>query len=134
MLFLVSLAAAAQCIPIEQAPQKIGAKTCVKAKVLKVVEGKRGAHFLDLCPDYRTCPLTVVVFERDLREVGNIRLLEGKEIELHGKIVKYQGRAEIILSDRSQLKGQTRLPPPPSDYDASRRGQFSAGRFERKRR
>ena len=131
---LLAIGATAECIPPEEAATWIGKTTCVKAKVLKVVEGKRGAHFLDLCPDYRTCPLTVVVFERDLKEVGNIALLEGKEIELQGKVVKYKGRAEIVLSDRSQLKGETKLPPPPSEYDASRHGQFSAGKFEKKRR
>jgi hypothetical protein len=134
ILLLAATFAGAQCIPLEQAASKIGETTCVRAKVLKVVEGSRGAHFLDLCPDYRNCPLTVVVFEKDLKQVGNIRLLEGKDIELHGKVVKYKGRAEIVLSDRSQLKGEVRLPPPPSEYDADRRGQFSAGKFEKKRR
>src|SRR4051812_36003340 len=69
-----------ECLSIEQTKDKTGARVCVSAKVLKVVAG-RGAHFLDFCEDYTRCPFTVVVFDRDLRDVGDIRQLEGKLIE-----------------------------------------------------
>jgi hypothetical protein len=69
----------------------------------------------------------VVVFDRDLRDVGDVRQLEGKDIEIHGNIVKYEGRSEIVLRDASQLKGNSpRLPPVPKTYDVERRGNFSA--------
>jgi DNA/RNA endonuclease YhcR with UshA esterase domain len=72
----------------------------------------------------------VVAFARDLRDVGDVRYLAGKEVEIHGKIKEYQGRAEIILRDRRQLRGESaKLPPVPKDYDASRHGSYSAGRF-----
>ena len=115
-----------ECLSIEQTKDKTGARACVSAKVLKVVAG-RGAHFLDFCEDYTKCPFTVVVFDRDLRDVGDVRQLEGKTIEVHGKIVQYEGRSEIILRDAAQLMGGSpRLPPVPKSYDAERRGNFSA--------
>jgi hypothetical protein len=68
-----------------------------------------------------------VVFDRDLRNVGDVRQLEGKQIEIHGNIVKYEGRSEIVLRDASQLKGGSpKLPPVPKTYDPERRGNFSA--------
>lgn len=128
---LISIALAAslsegECLSIEQTKNKTGARACVSAKVLKVVAG-RGVHFLDFCEDYTKCPFTVVVFDRDLRDVGDVRQLEGKTIEIHGKIVQYEGRSEIVLRDAAQLKGGSpKLPPVPKSYDAERRGNFSA--------
>lgn len=123
-LLLTSLASG-ECLSIEQTKDKTGSRACVSAKVLKVVAG-RGAHFLDFCEDYEKCPFTVVVFDRDLRDVGDVRQLEGKQIEIHGSIVKYEGRSEIVLRDASQLKGESpKLPPVPKTYDAERRGNFS---------
>jgi hypothetical protein len=123
---LLTSFASGECLSIEQTKNRTGARACVSAKVLKVVAG-RGAHFLDFCEDYNQCPFTVVVFDRDLRDVGDVRQLEGKDIEIHGNIVKYEGRWEIVLRDASQLKGNSpRLPPIPKTYDVERRGNFSA--------
>src|SRR3954453_12897485 len=123
---LLTSFAPGECLSIEQTRNKTGARACVSAKVLKVVSG-RGAHFLDFCEDYNKCPFTVVVFDRDLRDVGDVRQLEGKNIEIHGNIVQYEGRSEIVLRDSAQLKGNSpRLPPIPKTYDVERRGNFSA--------
>src|SRR3954471_16306280 len=123
---LLTSLAFGECLSIEQTKNKTGARACVSAKVLKVVAG-RGAHFLDFCEDYNKCPFTVVVFDRDLRDVGDVRQLEGKLIEIHGNIVQYEGRSEIVLRDSAQLKGKSpKLPPVPKSYDAERRGNFSA--------
>lgn len=125
LLFSVSLAA--KCLPLSEAGKHIGDTKCVAGKVLTVTESPNGAWFLNFCEDYRQCPFTVVAFSRDLRDVGDVRYLAGKEVEIHGKIKEYQGRAEIILRDRRQLRGESaKLPPVPKDYDASRHGNYSA--------
>ena len=125
---LLSSLAAAACIPIAQAPQKIGADACVTGTVVKVEESQKGgAWFLDFCEDYRKCPFTVVVFTRDLKDVGDVRQLQGKTIEVWGRIRSYGGRAEIILRNARQLRGEAaKLPPLPKDYDVTRRGRYSA--------
>jgi len=102
----------------------------VLGKVLQVQEGSRGTHFFDFCEDYRTCPFTVVVFSGDLRHVGDVRQLAGREIEIRGHITDYDGRAEIVLERPSQLLGDAaRIPPVPKEYDVERKGKFSAGKF-----
>ena len=126
-ILLLSTLAAAKCLPMSEAGKHIGDTKCVTGKVLTVTESPNGAWFLNFCEDYRECPFTVVGFRRDLRDVGDVRALAGKEIEIHGKIKEYQGRAEIILRDRRQLKGESaKLPPAPKDYDAARRGNYRA--------
>ena len=94
--------------------------------VVRVKQGARGVHFLDFCDDFRLCPFTVVIFPRDLKSVGDVRQLEGKTIEIYGKIQSWRGHGEIVLRDSRQLKGEAaKLPPAPKEYDVERKGKFS---------
>lgn len=122
----------AECIAPQETSQHIGATKCVNGRVFQVHDGGRGVTFLDFCEDYRKCPFVVVVFARDLKRVGDVRYLQGKQIEVHGKIQEYDGRAEIVLSRYQQLRGDAaRIPPLPKDYDVEKRGSYSAGTFSR---
>ncbi len=131
LVLLLAGTAAAECIPFDQAPQHVGEEVCVTGKVLTVTESPTGAvWFLNFCQDWKECPFSAVVFTRDLRDVGDVRRLEGTTVELFGKIKRYKGRPEIILKDRRQLKGEAaNIPPLPKEFDADRQGRFSAGRF-----
>ncbi len=134
VILLLSTAASATCISIDEATKNIGQTACVTGRVIRVKQIQSGMYFLDFCEDYRTCPFTVVVFPKDLPSVGDVKLLEGKTIEITGKIEEYRGRAEIILRDKKQLKGEAaRLAPVPKTYDASRHGSFSPGTFRKKK-
>ena len=74
------------------------------------------------------CPFTVVVFSHDLKEVGDVRRLAGRMIEIHGQVKLYDGRAEIILHRITQIAGgAARIPPLPRNYDVENRAHFSAG-------
>jgi hypothetical protein len=118
----------ADCISYSDALKHIGATKCVTGKVLRVKQGNSGVHFFDFCEDYRQCPFTVVVFPGDLRHIGDIRRLQGREIG--GEVKGYDGRAEIILRRLSQLRGDAgRIPPLPKEYDVERHGKYSAGKF-----
>jgi DNA/RNA endonuclease YhcR with UshA esterase domain len=131
LLALIS-SASAECIPFAEAQKKVGETVCVTGKVLKVSTSARsGTQFLNFCDDYKTCPFTVVVFARDLRDVGDVRPLEGQTIEIHGKVKLYKGQAEIILSDSRQLRGEAaKLPALPKNYDVENQGKYSAGQFK----
>lgn len=120
----------ADCLSKEEAGKHIGASKCVRGTVLRVKDGGRGATFLNFCENYESCPFTVVVFSSDLKRVGDVRFLLGKQIEIHGTIQEYDGHAEIILSRYQQLRGDAaRIPPLPKDYDVEKRGRYSAGTF-----
>ena len=120
----------ADCIPFAEAARHVGATRCVTGKVLKVKQSSRGLMFLDFCDDYRLCTFTVVVFPSDLKHVGDVRQLVGKDIEIHGPIKLYDNRAEIVLHDYKQLSGAAaQIPPLPKGYDVERKGRYSAGKF-----
>ena len=121
---------AADCIPIHEAAQHVGQTQCVTGKVIRVKAGASGVHFLDFCEDEMACPFTVVVFSHDLKDVGDVRRLSGRTIEIHGAVKLYDGRPEIILNRISQITGgAAMIPPLPKNYDVENRGHYSAGHF-----
>ncbi len=93
--------------------------------------GSHGVTLLNFCKEAKACPFTVVVFPGDLKKMGDVRLLEGRQIEIKGTIQDYDGHAEIILR-RSQQLGEGAFllfPTVPTDCDAERPGHYSAGKF-----
>lgn len=123
-------AGAADCISIREASQHIGETKCVTGRVVRVKVGVKGVHFLDFCEDEMACPFTVVVFSHDLKDVGDVRRLTGRTIEVRGALKVYDGRPEIILSRISQIEGgAAMIPPLPKNYDVENRGHYSAGRL-----
>jgi len=128
ILLAAPLLAASDCVPIHEASQHVGETRCVKGMVVRVKVGVKGVHFLDFCEDQMACPFTVVVFSHDLKDVGDLRRLAGRMIEIHGPVKLYDGRAEIILSRISQITGGAALIPAlPKNYDVENRGHYSAG-------
>jgi hypothetical protein len=118
----------AACIDYTEAPRHIGSNQCVTGKVMGVHQTGSGTWFLNFCGDYRKCPFTAVVFAGNLRDVGDVRELNGKNIELHGTIQQYRGQTEIILKELRQLRGDAaKIPPIPKGFDVARRGNYSAG-------
>jgi hypothetical protein len=122
-------AAASDCLPIGEAGRHVGENQCIVGKVLHVKVGSRGVHFLGFCAEQAACPFSVVVFPHDLN-VGDVRRLEGRVIEIHGPVKLYDGRAEIILNRVNQITGgSTLIPPMPKNYDVEKQGHYSAGRM-----
>jgi hypothetical protein len=131
---LSSFAPASDCIPIQDASHHVGKTTCVMGKVLKVKVGWRGVHFLDFCEEQMACPFSVVVFRHDLKDVGDVRRLTGRMIEITGPIKLYDGRPEIILNRINQIAGGlTLVPPLPKEYDVEKQGHYSPGHLHSKK-
>ena len=141
-VFLFADAAlAADCVPFSDARHYIGKTHCVTGTIIHVKPGRNGVTFLDFCDDYQVCPFTVIVFANDLGKVGDVTQLQGRSIQIRGKVEEYDGRAEIILRKPEQLGEAASFLPPlpndaalaptlPADYDVERRGHYSAGKFK----
>jgi hypothetical protein len=130
IMLAAPLLSASDCIPIQEASRHVGEVQCVTGKVLRVRVGIKGVHYIDFCEDQAACAFTVVVFAHDLKDVGDVRRLEGRVIEINGAVKMYDGRAEIIFNRINQLRGGgAMIPPLPKNYDVEKQGHYSAGRL-----
>jgi hypothetical protein len=122
------------CVSFAEASKHMGTNQCISGTVLHVEDGGKGVKFLNFCKDKdrKACPFTVVVFPGDLKKMGDIRQLEGRQVEIKGTIQDYDGRAEIILRRTQQLGEAAFLlfPRVPTDYDVERQPHHSAGKIK----
>lgn len=118
------------CVSFAEASKHVGVTQCVRGTVLRVEDGSNGVTLLNFCRDAQACPFTVRVLPSDLKKVGDIRQLEGQQIEIKGTIEDYDGRAQIVLRHTQQLLGDAAFllfPRVPTDYDVERAGHYRAG-------
>jgi PLD-like domain len=90
-------------ISYTEAPSHIGEYASVRGILLKAYTSKTGTVFLDFCKSYKTCQFTGVIFADDAKKFGDLSRYAGATVTLTGKISSYQNKAEIILSDPSQI-------------------------------
>ncbi len=86
-----------------KAGDHVGEYTSVRGVLIEAYTSKSGTVFLDFCKEYKSCPFTAVIFADDAKKFGDLSRYNGNTITLTGKISLYQGKAEIVLSDPSQI-------------------------------
>jgi len=90
-------------IDYTDAPAHIGDLASVRGTLVEAYASASGTVFLDFCKSYKTCPFSGVIFADDVKKFGDLSRYNGTVVTLTGKISSYQDKAEIILSDPSQL-------------------------------
>ena len=99
----ISTKDAPPCVPYARALEKIGEIACITGKVLEVHTTISGVTYLNFCRDYRDCNFEIVVLAGDVRHLRNVRVLQGREIRITGKVTSYRGRAEMLWRKPEQL-------------------------------
>lgn len=92
-----------ETIDYTQAAVHIGQTIGVTGKVVEVYSSKHGTTFFDYCRDYDSCAFSAVVFSDDKSKFGNLKQYSGLSITVSGRITTYQGRAEMVLRNPSQV-------------------------------
>jgi hypothetical protein len=92
------------CVDFRDAGKYVGRDGCITGRVLRVFVSRSGNTFLNFCPDYRTCPFYSVIFASDRERFGDFGILRGRRVEIRGLVGTYQGQAQIILNDPSQIR------------------------------
>jgi len=90
-------------IDYTQANNHVGDLATVRGTLVDSYTSASGTVFLDFCKSYKTCPFSGVIFADDAKQFGDLSRYNGQIVTLTGKISSYQGKAEIVLSDPSQL-------------------------------
>ncbi len=86
-----------------EAPHHIGETASIKGTIVAVYRAKSGTTFFDYCVNYRGCPFSAVIFSGDQKNFSHPSRYQGKTIIISGPITSYNGRAEIVLHDPSQI-------------------------------
>ncbi len=90
-------------IDYTEASKHIGETASVRGTLIEAYTSKSGTVFLDFCKSYKDCPFSGVIFADDVKKFKNLFDYAGSLVTISGKISSYQGQAEIVLSDPSQL-------------------------------
>jgi DNA/RNA endonuclease YhcR with UshA esterase domain len=98
--------------PRTDAPKRISAAEAEKHyQETVIVTGKvaqvtirRTLVYVNLDKKYPETPMNCVIFARATNQFGDLKKLEGKQVEINGKVEEYQDKAQIILSSTNQLK------------------------------
>lgn len=86
------------------ATRHIGEYASVRGTLHRVHTSASGTVFLDFCRNYRSCSFSAVIFSDDASKFGDVLSRDvGKPITLSGTISSYRGRAEIKITDPSQI-------------------------------
>jgi DNA/RNA endonuclease YhcR with UshA esterase domain len=116
-LALALLFAAAAPLALAQTPPStiaaaaakdhVGEEVTIEGVVAEVHHAASGrATFLDIGGRYPNNPFAAVIFESDAGKFPNVDALDGKTVDITGRIRFYRGAAEIILSDPGQIKAK----------------------------
>ena len=91
-------------IDYTEALAHVGEYASVRGTLVDAYTSKTGTVFLDFCASYKSCTFSGVIFADDVKKFGDLSRFVGTTVTLSGKITMYQSKAEIVLSDPSQLK------------------------------
>ena len=86
-----------------RARDHVGDYADVTGTVVRVYTSKTNTTFINFCAEYKTCPFSAVVFASDSKKFEDLSSLVGKAVTLSGKIISYEGNAEMVLSNPSQV-------------------------------
>lgn len=108
LLSFVTIAA----IALERQPPRIGAfeagkhylENCVVTGRIEQVTIRERIVYLNLEKPHPDSPLTAVIFSSKTNLFGDLEDLEGRSVEISGKITEHQGQLQIVLEETNQLK------------------------------
>ena len=87
------------------AKDHVGEQVTVEGVVAEVHHAASGrATFIDIGGRYPNNPFAAVIFESGAGKFPNVDALNGKTVDVTGRIRLYRGAAEIILDDPGQIK------------------------------
>jgi hypothetical protein len=92
-----------ECVPFTRALEKVGEIACVTGKVIEVHTTRFGSTYVNFCRDSRDCSFSIVIFAGDVRRLRDVRVLQGREIRITGKVIQSGRRAEMRWQKPEQV-------------------------------
>jgi hypothetical protein len=90
-------------IPAAEAERHFAETVVVTGRVAQVSIRPK-LTYVNLDKPYPQTPMYCVVFARATNQFGDLKQLEGREVEVRGKVEEFQSKAQIILNSSNQLR------------------------------
>jgi DNA/RNA endonuclease YhcR with UshA esterase domain len=104
---LVAAPAWAAVISATAASSHVGQSVTVEGLVSEVHTARSGKEtFIDIGGAYPNQTFTAVIFERSAAVVGDVSGLTGKTVDITGTIQMYEGKPEVIITSRDQIRAK----------------------------
>ena len=104
---VVAASAWAAVVPPTAASSHVGQTATVEGLVSEVHTARSGKEtFIDMGGTYPNQTFTAVIFERSMAAVGDVSGLTGKTVDITGAIQMYQGKPEVIITSRGQIRAK----------------------------
>ena len=88
----------------KEAINYIGEEAIVTGVVADVFVSKKGNTFINFDGKYPKQSFTAVIFKDKKNILGDVYELIGKKVEIKGRIETYQGKPQIIMEKKEQLR------------------------------
>jgi DNA/RNA endonuclease YhcR with UshA esterase domain len=104
---LVAAPGWAAVIAATAASSHVGQSVTVEGLVSEVHTARSGKEtFIDIGGAYPNQTFTAVIFERSAAVVGDVSGLTGKTVDITGTIQMYEGKPEMIITSRDQIRAK----------------------------
>lgn len=98
--------------PSAKEPKRISAdeadkhfqETCVVTGKVAQVSIREKLVYVNLDKKFPETPLACVIFARTTNQFGDLKALEGKSVEVTGRIDEFKEKLQIVLNSTNQLK------------------------------
>jgi hypothetical protein len=90
-------------IPAAQAKDFVGQDVVVVGRVVQLVVLEK-VIYVNLEKAHPNTPFTAVIFAAHAKEFGDVRDLQDKTVAISGKVIQFQDRPEIVVSEKRQLE------------------------------
>lgn len=95
----------AAAIPAAAASSHVGQTATVEGVVSEVHTARSGKETLiDIGGTYPAQTFTGVIFAPSMSTVGDVSDLTGKTIDITGTVQMFQGKPEVVITSRTQIK------------------------------
>jgi len=108
LIIVLSFSSIALFSQTKISPDSAGSFINKKVTVIGIVDEihitNTGNYLLNMGGKYPDNTFTAVIFAADTSNFGNIKIYEGKGVEITGVVKDYKGSPEIVLKKKNQIK------------------------------
>lgn len=89
--------------PAAEAGKKIGQTVVVMGQVVQVTKRDK-VVYLNFEKKFPNSVFTAVILGTAIKDFPDIEKIEGKKVEVDGKVEEYRGKPQIVIKGKSQLR------------------------------